>query len=172
MCVMSAGISLAVGALSAVSGLYGQNQKIKQQNYQIRQNMSNALTSEKQAKIEMQDGIEESRRAKLQSILATGDLNSKIAAGNIGLNSMTALNLAETEKMNGEYNSLSLFKTSNGRADSYMNRAQSYYQNAQLTSMNAKTNFNSFLLDSGMKIGKSTLNVLPQDNGFRTLFGG
>lgn len=114
---------------------------------------ANVLTKQaEKAKIdaanERQDGIEEARRKRLKSILNMGKEKTTMAAGNISLNSQTALNVVDDEKLNGELDALITLKDSEKRADKYMEKADDLYSDAALTSFKAKKAFSNSVMNS------------------------
>ena len=109
-----------------------------------------AKTEVEQGKLELQEGIEESRREKLKSILNMGDTTTKIAAGNIMTSSLTALNAVDDEKMNGEIETISTVKSAYRKASDRFDKANMYYQQAELKTKNA-------FADGLKKVGLTTL---------------
>lgn len=142
MCTI-ASIIYAVGtvATAVTSAKSAYNQKVIG-DYQTKLITNEAKIAENNAKYELQEGIEESRRKKLQSILNMGEQKSNIAAGNIALSSQTAINILDDEKLNGELDALNTLKSSEHRAESYFQQADKLYANAGLNSFRNKQNYN------------------------------
>lgn len=147
MCVETVIQSVQIVA-DVAKAVYDVNRQIKANNNVVNASILKGKEAQAQAVAERQEGIENSRKEKLKSILAAGDLETNIASGNISLSSQTAANILETEKLNGENDALTTLKSANKRADSYMQRAREYYENAQLTSFNTKSLRNRFWLNS------------------------
>lgn len=121
--------------------------------------MNQAKQAQNDAAYERQEGIEESRRKKLQSILKMGDEKAAMASGNIALSSSTALNVVDNEKMSGELDSLSILKSSEKSAKNYMRQSRKYYEQASLTSFRGKKNFVNSLLGSTIGLGSDILSI-------------
>ena len=80
-----------------------------------------------------------------------GDKRTRIAGSNIALSSQTALYTIEDVKQESELSALDEIKSAKRKSDLYMNRAQSYYQDAQLNAYNVKKNYRNSLLNSFYK---------------------
>lgn len=169
MCTI-ASIIYAVGtvATAVTSAKSAYNQKVIG-DYQTKLITNEAKIAENNAKYELQEGIEESRRKKLQSILNMGEQKSNIAAGNIALSSQTAINILDDEKLNGELDALNTLKSSEHRAESYFQQADKLYANAGLNSFRNKQNYKSKQKTIWTNAIKSNNNNI-QD--FIMLFGG
>ncbi len=165
MCVSPALATLVITETSNIL-MASANKKNELQAYEgskIRTQMlvNQAKQSEQEALYERQEVIEESRNRKLKSILMMGDQKTKIAAGNLSVNSKTSLDLLNDEKLNGELDSLNVLKKSERNADLYTMKAQEYYQNAQLNSFNAKNRLSSNLMKiSNNSSSKTVSNLL------------
>ncbi len=156
MCVLA----IAGGAL-AVSQVFKQYQDINYQrqvgNYQAALMLEQGRQAEREAAYQRQEGIEEARRQKLNAILKMGDKKAAIAARNIALSSQTALNTVDDEKLNGELNALTTLKNSERKAQTYIDRANDYYRNAQLQSFQTKKKYRENLYNFGTNLGMKTL---------------
>ena len=113
-----------------------------------------AKQAEKDAAYERQEGIEQARKERLNSILNMGAKKAAFAASNIAVSSQTALNAVDDEKLNGELSALTTLKTSERRAQSYSDRAISLYNNAALNSFNTKQSYKM----GGMNLFKDSFN--------------
>ena len=157
MCVYTATVILAVGTLllKATADAVNANADIKEANQKIDYMRKQAKNAEDKASYVRQKGIEDARDKKLKSILEMGDTSTNIAAGNIALTSGTAINVLDSQKMNGEIEASSVLESANRRADDYMFQAQDYYNNAQLTSMSAKRTRNNFFMSTGIRAAET-----------------
>ncbi len=88
--------------------------------------------AEADAAYERQQGLEESRRKKLDSIKNMTAVSAKFAASNLSTNSDTALNLTEDEKQAGELEAVNTINQSERKAKTYMDKADAYYKKAKL----------------------------------------
>ena len=61
-----------------------------------------------------------------------------IAAGNLGVTSQTSLNIVDDEKLNGELDALTTLKTAEQKYATYIDKANQYYANAELSATKAK----------------------------------
>ncbi len=128
-----------------------QTQKAESE-YQTEFLTKQAKKAEKDAAYVRQEGIEEARRKRLQSILNMGEEKTNLAAGNIGLSSQMAINIVDDEKLNGELDALTTLKDSEREAQKYMDRAEQYYAQAGLTSFRSKNRYSSGLMTSASGI--------------------
>ncbi len=166
MCTVTLAIMGVTTALETFREYQNANYEKAYGNYKSQLLIQQANQARKNAAYEMQEGIEESRNQKLQSILNMGKVKSKIASGNIALSSQTALNLVDDEKLNGELSALNTLKVSQRRSDAYLQQTGQYYSNAQLNSFNNKNNYknNLFsaatcLLDTGSGLYNKSMNI-------------
>ena len=114
--------------------------------YKAESLMKEANIVKEKAGIERQEGIEEAREKRLQSILKMGAIKTNTAAGNISVFSQNTLNLLEDEKLNGELEALNILEDSQKSSNSYMNKYDKLYSQAQLQSNYAKDNLAYFKL--------------------------
>ena len=128
-----------------------QTQKAESE-YQTELYTKQAEKAEKDAAYVRQEGREEARRKRLQSILNMGEEKTSLAAGNIGLSSQMAINIVDDEKLNGELDALTTLKDSEREAQKYMDRAEQYYAQAGLTSFRSKNRYSSGLMTSASGI--------------------
>ncbi len=143
----------------SASEIYQAGTSKAESEFQADQLVRQAKNAEQNAAYERQEGIEEARRQRLQAILNMGEQKTNIASGNIALSSEMALNLVEDEKLNGELDALTTLKESERRAESYMQSAQKYYEDAALVSFKAKNAFTSTLLKQFGNTTKSNTNI-------------
>lgn len=100
--------------------------------------MQEAKQAKTQAAEERQDGIEDARKQRLNAILNIAERKGDIAASNLDVNSQTALNIYDDEKLNGEINALTTIRNANKRSDAYLQTANKYFREAELTSFKGK----------------------------------
>lgn len=141
MCTISNVIDVVSSVVSAAISTKAAYDRKAVNEYQANLTVKEAKIAENNAKYELQEGIQESRRKKLQSILNMGEEKSNIAAGNIALSSQTAINILDDEKLNGELDALNTLVSSERRAESYFQQADRLYANAGLRSFQSKQNF-------------------------------
>lgn len=153
MCTIGIILQAAVQIASAAITTKAEHDKKVMGKYQAALMIKDAKNTENNAMYELQEGIEESRRKKLQSILNMGQQKSNIAAGNIALSSQTAINILDDEKLNGELDALNTLKSSQHRAENYFQSADRQYSNAGLRSFQTKQNFKT----NTMKIWTNTI---------------
>ena len=126
---------------------------------QTKNMIEQAKLNEQKAAIERQEGIEEARRKKLDSILNMSEQKANIAASNLGTASQTSLNIIDDEKMNGELEALITTKEADKRVNAYMETSQKYYNQASLNSFNSKIKFNKAIFNSAKNLSSSLTSV-------------
>ncbi len=142
MCTVST-IATAAATLvaAAVSAQQIQTQRTVAK-YQVRQMEEQAERNKKNAEKQRNDGLEEARNKRLQSILRMGDSKAKMAAGNLASSSVTLLNVNEQQKLNGELEALNVLEDAEYNAENSEFQAEKLYTNAALTSYNSKQQYN------------------------------
>lgn len=140
MCIYEAAeaINAIVNVVNAVVQVQEARQDKAESEYNAKMYNSQAKKAENMATTELQTGIEDARRQKLNAILNASEEQAVIASGNISVSSQTSLNIADDEKLNGELNALTTMKTAQQRYASYIDKANQYYANAELSKMKAK----------------------------------
>lgn len=159
MCVLNpiTAVSAVVSLVStAVVGIKNTIVANKQQKIAEKQNILKAKIAERNAAYERQEGIEDARQKRLKSIQNIGSYKASVAAGNIMTTSESAINLFDDEKLSGELDALKLLNSSERRAESYLNSAQSYYNNAEYLKYKRKQSW----IDSGISFGLSAGNTI------------
>lgn len=136
-----------------------QTQKAESE-YQTEFLTKQAKKAEKDAAYVRQEGIEEARRKRLQSILNMGEEKTNLAAGNIGLSSQMAINIVDDEKLNGELDALTTLKDSEREAQKYMDRAEQYYAQAGLTSFRSKNRYANGLFSTSFGVFSKNNNLI------------
>ncbi len=145
-------VSIVTGIVEVVGMVqYNKAQNVKAK-YRVEQLKTQAKNAQKEAAFERQEGIEDSRRKKLQSILMMSKEASKFAAGNIALSSQTAINAVDDVKLSGELDALNTLKVSEKRAEAYERQANEYYKNAALTAFNAKVSTKNNIFSASTRI--------------------
>ena len=146
MCVVEVVMAVSQMAGTLINGIGALREEKAQNKYQTNLLLSEAKYAEQDAVYERQEGIEQARREKLNSILNMAEKKSGIAANNIALSSGTALNVLESEKLNGELDALTTLKNSERRADLQMRTAIKYYNQAELQSYKTKRSYKKGML--------------------------
>lgn len=146
MCGVWEGISGVVEAASAVIEWQEISNSKKEARYKAESLVKEAQIAEEQAGVERQEGIEEARQKRLQAILNMGEVKTATAAGNIAISSQSTLNLLDTEKLNGELDALSTISEANKASDSYLQKADKLYSQAQLQFAEANNKLEYFKL--------------------------
>lgn len=100
--------------------------------YKAESLMKEANVAQEQAGIERQEGIETAREKRLQSILNMGEIKTSSAFGNISISSQNTLDLIESEKINVELDALNTLVEAEKSSDSYLQKADKLYSQAQL----------------------------------------
>ena len=136
-----------------------QTQKAESE-YQTELYTKQAEKAEKDAAYVRQEGIEEARRKRLQSILNMGEEKTSLAAGNIGLSSQMAINIVDDEKLNGELDALTTLKDSEREAQKYMDRADQYYSQAGLASFKSKNRYSNGLFSTSFGLFSKNNNLI------------
>ncbi len=136
-----------------------QTQKAESE-YQTELYTKQAKKAEKDAVYVHQEGIEEARRKRLQSILNMGEEKTSLAAGNIGLSSQMAINIIDDEKLNGELDALTTLKDSEREAQKYMDRAEQYYEQAGLASFRSKNRYSNALFGTSFGVFSKNNNLI------------
>lgn len=140
MCVYE-GLEIANAIITAYRtvDVYQESKAIRLQNeMEAEAFMKEAKIAKDQAAVERQEGLEESRRQKLLSILDMQKEKAFFASNNIMTTSETALNVMESEKLNGELMALNTLKEAEKNSDKYLAMANDYYEKASLSTFNAK----------------------------------
>lgn len=148
MCLILDGIQLALSVGNAIYQERKSNTEKAIGEYQTNMLIKQAKKEEEKAKDEYQTGVEESRQAKLKSILRMGTNKAQIAGANIALTSSTALNLQQDEKYLGELESLNIFQQHKKNADAYLESSSNYYDKASLQSFKTKQQNKNKLFES------------------------
>lgn len=129
------GVAKAVSTFVTWETIYTEKQTAKAEAESLKKQ---AITAEEQAGIERQEGVEEARQKRLQAILRAEEQKTNIAAGNIAVSSEYTLNKIEDEKLNGELDALNIMKEADFSSQSYLSKAETYRNQAQLKSLEAK----------------------------------
>ena len=159
---IAAAVSAAAG--TAVSAAISLSQSAAQKQaaaYQIEQQKKEAQKAEMEAAYERQEGVETARKQKLDSILKTGRERVKTAAGNIALSSSLAINLEEESSLNSELDALNTQNKAESRAQKLIDKRNSLYADAELTSYNSSINSRM----SYAKLGLGFINNAPVSFG-------
>jgi len=146
MCVDPVTAAITTAAAAAVTSAV----EIKKTHDESKITQQQAKIQRDNAAVTMQEGIEESRRIKLNSILEMGKTKTQIASGNIMTESGTALNAVDTDKMNGDIEALSTLKSSFQTSKNYMTQADMLYKRASLSTENALYSGISNTINSGL----------------------
>ncbi len=154
-------VSAATAATTTAVSLSQASAQKKVAAYQIEQSKKEAQNAELQAAYERQVGVEDARKQKLNSILNMHKEKAKFAGNNISLSSGTVLNLEDDLKINSELDALTTQNNSEQKAQNYLNKRNSLYQNAALISFNNKLNSSK----TYAQLGINTLNSLPHSFG-------
>lgn len=164
MCVEAINAAQIVADL-ALTAVRIQKTRVQKAEMKIQENQlrTEAKHNEDKAIYERQEGIEESRNRRLKSILNMGEHKTRIAAGNLSLNSQTSSDILNDEEMSGELDALQTMKESEQRADNYMYQADKYYQNAALTSFKAKNAYKTNLMAIGTNLIGSAPDYKKED---------
>lgn len=131
-------INAVANVVSAVVQVQEARVEKAQYEYQTELYTSQAKKIENRATSELQDGIEKARRQRLNAILDGAEQTTTIAAGNLGVTSQTSLNIIDDEKLNGELDALTTLKTAEQKYATYIDKANEYYENAELSASKAK----------------------------------
>lgn len=168
MCTVDDAISAVVGVVEVIGMVQHNKAETAKSKYRIEVLNQQAQTAKKEAVNTRQEGIEESRRKKLKSILLMNEEAARYAANNIALSSQTAVNSIDDYKLNGELDALNTIKNYEKRAQSYERQAQQYYQNAALTAFNNKLNTQNNLFNAGLRLVKFGQSSIKHNEKFLT----
>ena len=150
MCVYEA--TEIINAISSVVQTVVKVQEIRiekaENEYNAQVMVSKAKRAENQAAYERQEGIEETRKQRLNAILTSADTKAEIASGNLGTSSLTSLNLIQDDKEEGERDAEKTLKISEYRASNYIDSANNYYKQSGLYSFRAKHVYRNDLFDA------------------------
>lgn len=108
-------------------------------NNQLLENEAKSL--KKEAAEVRQEGIEEARRKKLNAILNIAEDKTDVAASNLSVNSLTALNLFDDEKLNADIEAQNVLNSAEKKSNAYLEKSNEYYRKAQLSSYNFKNRY-------------------------------
>ena len=146
MCGVWEGVSGVAELVSAVVEKKEIDSAKDEARYNAKNLVKEAKYAEEQAGIERQEGIEEARAKRLQSILNMGEIKTSAASGNISISSRNTLNLMESEKLNGELEALNTLSEANKTSDSYLKSADKLYSQAQLQFSEANSKLDYYKL--------------------------
>ncbi len=127
--------------------------------------VSKAKKAENQAAYERQEGLEEARKQRLNAILTAADTKAEIAAGNLGVSSMTSLNLLEDDKEKGQNQSDQILKSSEQKASNYIDSANNSYRQASLYSFKTKHAYKKDLFGTYSKGALGVVGALARLTG-------
>lgn len=133
-------VTTAAAATSTAISLSQVSANKKLAAYQIEQNKKEAKKYEMQAAYERQEGVESARNQKLNAILSMADKKAKLAGNNVAMSSGLVLNLENDAKINSELDALTTQRDAERKAQNYLDKRDSLYQNAALISFNSKLN--------------------------------
>ena len=169
MCTIPSLFSSATSVITTVMptlfSLTNMSKQNKLTEYQIEQERKNAKNAELEAAYARQEGVEEARRQKLNSILNMGNERVKFAQGNVALSSETVLNLEDDLRLNTEIDALTTQQKSERKAQSLLDKRDSLYANAELKSFNSKLNSFENLVNLGQNafsLGTKAINTLQK----------
>lgn len=148
MCSIYGAVVAAVNIAVAAAEVKEMQTKKAESKYRVQVLTKQAKKAEQDAAYVRQEGIEEARRKRLNSILNMGEEKTTIAAGNIGLSSQMSINIMDDEKLNGELDALTTLKDADREAENYMYKAEQYYSDAGLTSFLSKQRSSNGLITS------------------------
>ena len=142
MCVITttAGAAIATAITAIVSSAVGIQAAVsssKVSKFQAEQNLRQAKIEEQKALYERQEGIEDAREKRLNTIKNMGKQKVQLASGNIMTSSPLALNIFEDENISGEIDALKLIDTSEKKAQAYLESSQKNQLNANLHNYNS-----------------------------------
>lgn len=145
-------LTTAAAATSTAISLSQASANKKLAKYQIEQNKKEAQKYEMQAAYERQEGVESARNQKLNSILSMADKKAKLASNNVAMSSGLVLNLENDAKINSELDALTTQREAERKAQNYLDKRSSLYQNAALISFNNKLNSRNTYAQLGMSM--------------------
>ena len=146
--------TVAAGASTAITLSQISAQK-KAAEFQMEQSKKEAKKLEMEAAYERQEGIEDARRQKINSILNMTDSKAKLAGSNIAMSSGLVLNLEDDAKVNSELDALTTQKNSERKARNILDRRDGLYANAALTGFNSRLNTRNSYLQLGSSLFNS-----------------
>ena len=153
MCVYEA--TEIINAISSVVQTVVKVQEIRiekaENEYNAQMMVSKAKRAENQAAYERQEGIEDARKQRLNAILTSADTKVEIASGNLGVSSMTSLNLLQDDKEEGERDAEKTLRTSEYKASNYIDSANNYYKQSALYTFRSKYVYRNDLFDAYSK---------------------
>ena len=164
MCVLSIIPQLLTTAISTIQTITGDSAQRKIAAYQMEENRQKAKKAEMEAAYERQNGVEEARRQKLNSILNMGNEKAKLAGANIAMSSGTVLNLADDLKLNSELESLTTLNQAERKAQDLMDKRNSLYADSSQIRFNSKLK----TLNSRYQLGNSSIGLLTNTVGNKT----
>lgn len=144
-------VTAVANAVSAAVKVQEARVEKAQYEYESELYTSHAKKLENRATTELQNGIEKARKQRLNAILDGAEQTAIIASGNLGVTSQTSLNIVDDEKLNGELDALTTLKTAEQKYSTYIDKANQYYANAELSSQKAKNAY----LDNAIEYAKS-----------------
>lgn len=165
MCVFE--VSEIINAVTSVVQTVAKVQEIRiekaESEYNAQVMVSKAKTAENQAAYERQNGIETARKQRLNAILAAADTKADIASGNLGVSSMTSLNLVNDDLQEGQNQSNQTLKLAEHKASNYIGAANDYYRDSAFSLSKAKHIFFNDLFRSTAEGSLNASNALWGD---------
>lgn len=157
-------ISTITKIAQSVYGVYKATETIRVNKIQAEQSANAARQSAELARRkaieESQDAIDEARNKRLQTLRSMAEMKTSIAAGNIDLDSKTALDKIDTISAQGELDALNILDKAEKNKERSLLSAQGYDNQSNLIiekakSNNIKTSFG--LLGQGLKFANSNI---------------
>ena len=154
--VIATGINAAITVATAVEAA---NENAKETNLVIKNQITMAERAKADAAYERQEGIEESRKKRLDAIRNMAEIESSVAANGLSTNSQTSLLLYEDEEEEGELDALDILKDSELASKKHMEAYSDYYSQAKLTSLKGKNQYRSTIRSAVASSAKELVKV-------------
>lgn len=154
---VSVATTAATTAMGVISGIESSNNAKAQYNYQAELDKRNSIIAQNNADNLRQEGIEETRMKRIQTIQSIANQQVGMAANNIDVSTGTPLDIIEDTAAIGELEANTIRYKSEQNAQSYENQAYNYNQQASLDKINASNRDKQFIYNTTLA-GMNSLN--------------
>ena len=134
------------------------------ESYENEQIIQAAKREEEKASEEIQEGVEEARNKRLQTILSMDKEKAAFAAGNLATSSLTLNEINEDEKAMNELSVLKTMNDAERRARNNLIQADKYYTNAALNTVKSEQAFRNSMMTIMTNTSVNAANKLLDSN--------
>ena len=159
MCIPDIIATSINAAITVATAVETANENAKETNLVIQNQIDMAERERVNAAYERQEGIEESRRKRLDAIRNMAEIEANVASSGLSTNSQTSLLLYEDEQEEGELEALDILNDAEISAKKHMEAYSQHYSQARLTSLKGKNQYRSTIRNAVSSSAKQLVNV-------------